>query len=134
MAKLKLAMPSLENATPQSLADELGKLAVVRGREKQLTEYYRAALSAMLKRTGEPDGLSADDSLPDQIVAGEQYTLKFATYDDTRLNQTVLRETYPEIFEECKRTKPVQKMLVTKPGDEDADALLKQFMQELDLY
>lgn len=128
----KFTPPDLSNATPEMLADEMGKLSVVENYVKKLRGFYKAAY---LARKGISDPA---EFIPESEVsqAGEIFIATTTRSDPERVDLTVLREKYPEIAEECLRSKPqLTTRFTLKEGVNNpiVNDLLTQMKQELDL-
>jgi hypothetical protein len=94
MAK-KFEAPNLANATPQFLVDEMGKLSIAENYAKKMRKFYKEALFARV-------GIDASAEVAPQQHTGERYIASVQQSNTRRLNQQLLQEKYPEIFEECK--------------------------------
>lgn len=129
--RTKFEPPNLENATPEMLVDEMGKLSVVESYVKKLRGFYKEAYYAR-------QGIKAEDMLSGESKpgSGDTFTCSTARSDPRRFDQTQFSEDYPDLFEQYKKEKPqlttrfTLKDGVDKPIVED---LLEQMKRELDL-
>lgn len=129
--RTKFEPPNLENATPEMLVDEMGKLSVVENYVKKLRGYYKEAYYA---RQGiKAENLLSGESKPG---GGDLFVCETTRSDPRRFDQTAFAADHPALFEEYKKEKPqlttrfTLKEGVVKPVVED---LLEQMKRELDL-
>lgn len=148
MAK-RFVAPNLDNATPTSLLDEMGKLSLMENQIKKLRAYYKEAYYARSGIRMTIDGdyehseLGQDQnivykSIPETgvIKEGEMFIAITKRSEPSRFDQTAFAEYDSETFEKFKRAKP---QLTTKfelragvinPVVND---LIEQMKKELDL-
>lgn len=128
----KFTPPDLSNATPEFLADEIGKLSLVENYVKKLRKVYREALYAKL------------DYVPEEFLNGEQrmqqgdttFMLVTSRSDPQRIDVEKLKAEYPDVAEKCSVSKP---QLTSRPSLKEGvvnpivNDLLEQMKKELDL-
>jgi hypothetical protein len=130
--KTKFEAPNLENATPEMLIDEMGKLSVVEGYVKKLRAYYKEAYYARKEIT--PEKLASGEAIAG--VGGDLFDCTTSRSDPNRFDQTAFGRDYPALVEQYKTSKPqlttrfTLKEGVANPLVED---LLTQMKRELDL-
>lgn len=79
MAKAKTKVPNLANATPEFLADEIGKLAEARKENEKMEKLYKEALKARCKNLGI------------DFVQGEEFEVSITKSDRTALDTTAVK-------------------------------------------
>jgi hypothetical protein len=82
VAKAKVELPNLSNATPTYLADEIGAMRKEKKRLETLEAFFMQALKA---RKGD-----------DKIVKGEKFELEFQSITQYRLDNEKVRELLTE--------------------------------------
>lgn len=101
MAKPKVDLPNLANATHAFLVDEIGRLDEEEKRATILKDYHKEALKAILGGKLQ--------------VEGERYTINIGMFDQTRINADLVRENVsPEILEKVTVRSSVTQMRVVK--------------------
>ncbi len=100
MAKASFVAPNLDNAIPEFLLDEMGKLSIMESQVKRLRAFYKEAYYA---RTG----ISLEDFSPQHTVArtGDTFIATTTRSDPNRVNVSLLNEKYPEIAAEVTESK-----------------------------
>lgn len=128
--KTKVLMPDLRNSTPSMLVDEMGKLSVLESHVKKLRAYYKDAYYQKM-------GIESKEiSKMPEPIQGETFTATTTQSEPQRIDQTMLKEKYPEIAAECTKGSVVTTTRFTlnegvvNPVVND---LLQQMMRELDL-
>lgn len=129
--KTKFEPPNLENATPEMLIDEMGKLSIVESYVKKLRGYYKQAYYAR-------QGIILDDMANGELKEGQGdlFVASTTRSDPERFDQTRFAADHPKLFEEYKvekgqlTTRFTLKEGANKPFAQD---LLELMKQELDL-
>lgn len=128
----KFVAPNLDNATPTSLLDEMGRLSIMEGQIKKLRAVYKVAYYA---RTG----IDVDDEnfpLTGIVNVGDTFIATTTRTEPERFNQTAFAVDHADLFEKYKASKPQLttrfnlKEGVVNPVVND---LLEQMKQELGL-
>lgn len=127
----KRQMPDLSNATQEMIVDELGRLSLIENEAKALRKYYKEALYARL-------GLDPEKVIPDQVIVGDSiFDADISQYDDTRLDQTRIKEKHDQDWiDKWSRTKAITKVTpklkagINKPI---VNELIARMKAELDL-
>lgn len=128
----KFVAPNLDNATPTSLLDEMGRLSIMEGQIKKLRAVYKVAYYA---RTG----IDVDDEnfpLEGIVNMGETFIATTTRSEPERFNQQDFKTDHPETFKSYLYSKP---QLTTRFGLKEGvvnpvvNDLLEQMKQELGL-
>lgn len=95
----KLEMPNLDNATDEFILDEMGKLSMIENYAKKMRAFYKEVYYSR-------KGIKNDDDFPIEGVVhtGETFIATTTQSFPNRLDQTALKESKPEIFEEFTKT------------------------------
>ncbi len=103
MAKTsKFVAPNLDNATPEFLLDEMGKLSIMESQVKRLRAFYKEAYYA---RTGiKLDNFTLGGSNT-EVREGDTFIATTSRSDPNRVNVSLLKEKYPEIAAEVTESK-----------------------------
>lgn len=127
MAKRFVAL-DLSNATPQMLADEMGKLSVMEAQVKKLRAFYKEAYFARM---------GIDKEKPTNVVfAGEMFTAATSTSYPRRFNQDRFGADHPNLLEEYKdESMSLTTRFSLIPGvvNPDVNELLQTLKEELGL-
>lgn len=129
--RTKFEPPNLENATPEMLIDEMGKLSVLESYVKKLRGYYKEAYYARKE-------IICDNMVNGEAIAGQGDLFICATTrsDPERFDQTSFAADHPKLFEEYKVSKgQLTTRFSLKEGAEKplVEDLLAQMKRELDL-
>lgn len=130
MAKKSFEVPNLDNATPEMIIDEMGKLSMVENAAKKMRAFYKEALYA---RTGiDPDKIISEPI----INSGEMFIATTTQSYPNRLDQTAFKEAEPETFEKyVKQGQQLTTRFTLREGVDNpvVQSLIDQIKAELDL-
>jgi hypothetical protein len=128
----KFQPPDLSNATPEMLADEMGKLSIVENYVKKLRGFYKEAYFARM-------GIKVEDYLNGQattFAGGDTFIATTTRSDPNRINQDKLKTDYPDAATACLESKPqLTTRFSLKEGvvNPVVTSLLEDMKKELDL-
>ena len=139
MAK-RFVAPNLDNATPMSILDEMGRLSIMENQIKKLRAYYKEAYYARIGIRKEPDGFMLDDhtfpEIDGVVKQGETFIATTTISHPQRVSTELVKEKYPDVAAECTidsdqlTTRFSLREGVVNPTVND---LLEQMKKELDL-
>lgn len=98
----KFIVPNLDNATPTSLLDEMGRLSIMESQVKKLRAFYKEAYYA---RTG----INVDDEnfpMEGIVNVGETFIATTTRTEPERFDQSTFSGDHPDLFETYKKSKP----------------------------
>ena len=125
----KFQPPNLENATPEFVLDQMGKLSIAENYAKKLRKYYREWLITKL-------GLNPEALGTTELQGEDMFNATFSVGDQNRFSQTAFKEAHPDLYEEFKRDLRVATVRFSaKDGkiEPKASAILEELYAELDL-
>ena len=134
MAKAsKVQAPDLSNWTDGAIIDEMAKLSMIENYAKKMRAFYK---EAYYNRKGLSQ-INEDNLLPEPLLhSGEIFTATTTQSFPRRIDQSTLREKYPDIAEEC--TKESSQLTTRFSLNEGVinpvvGDLIEQLKKELDL-
>jgi hypothetical protein len=132
MAKYEITIP--QQATPEFLIDELGRMSVAENYLKKKRKMYRAALLAKLDIN--EDEAKTRKIEPSFHEGGELFDIQIDPSESSRLDITRLKEEKPDIYTEyLKDSLGIRALMKLKQGviNPKAEAILEELYMELDL-
>lgn len=125
---IKKNPPNLENATPEWLVDELGRIRRIFSRAKKLEGYYKEALKARWPMIDDPSGETYTTPegdikikrIPVGMLRGEIYGVDYSLGSQSRVDLDAVTEFYAKHDEEVPRTQN-SFVVLRSNGTEDLD-------------
>lgn len=125
---IKKNPPNLENATPEWLVDELGRIRRIMSRVKKLEGFYKEALKARWPMIDDPSGETyvtpegdvKIKQVPVGMLRGEIYGVDYSMGSQSRVDMEAVTAHYAMMGEEVPRTTNTFPVLRSN-GTEDLD-------------
>lgn len=117
--RLKFTPPDFSNMTPEGLADELGRLSIIRSWEKKQTGFHKEAFHA---RRQSP------------LVKGDKFICSVSEVTQTRFDTESFKRDHPELYAKYLKTSSFSRIDIEgQPTEPEIKSLLEQLRMELDL-